>query len=231
MSHTWAIGTEVQFYLLWPPILVLLLNRKVDPARFLGGAILVIWMYRGILSWNGLIKDSYAYNAFDCRADHLLIGCLVAVLLQQHRFGAVWRWMTLHYSQMVLTIVAIAGSFLITTERSDRFEAIVSFGVDPLLFTMLMIQLMVFSSAPPWRFLESRPMVQLGGLSCSVYLWQQVVVLVVPVLGIPHTHPLWLPVVTAAVLVTAAGSYYIIEKPALRLRERFRRRAALGAGV
>ena len=66
------------------------------------------------------------------------------------------------------------------------------------------------------RALAWRPLVLLGLWSYSVYLWQQ------PFLNRNDQLSWWtaFPVNLAATLSTAAVSYYVIERPALRLRER-----------
>jgi peptidoglycan/LPS O-acetylase OafA/YrhL len=63
----------------------------------------------------------------------------------------------------------------------------------------------------PYAILNLRPVVWLGTISYSLYLWQQLFVF--------GTHPRpWYLVFFA--LAMASASYYLIEQPMLRLRER-----------
>ena len=45
--------------------------------------VLLVWAHRMHLHLTGLASDAYIYRALDTRADHLLIGCLAAVLLRR----------------------------------------------------------------------------------------------------------------------------------------------------
>ena len=65
-------------------------------------------------------------------------------------------------------------------------------------------------------YLNLGPVAWVGALSYSLYLWQQ------PFLS-PHVT-LALPVRVAALVACAVASYYLVEKPALRLRARIERR-------
>jgi peptidoglycan/LPS O-acetylase OafA/YrhL len=68
------------------------------------------------------------------------------------------------------------------------------------------------------RMVNWRPLVVLGMLSYSIYLWQQ------PFLG--SILPLWLfkfPANLVIIAILACGSYYFVEQPFLRLKARFER--------
>jgi peptidoglycan/LPS O-acetylase OafA/YrhL len=58
-------------------------------------------------------------------------------------------------------------------------------------------------------FLNRAPLVWLGRLSYSIYLWQELFLL-------GHTHHF--PWNYAEIILVAAASYYLIEQPALNLR-------------
>ena len=66
------------------------------------------------------------------------------------------------------------------------------------------------------KILNSRVLMRLGALSYSLYIWQQLF------LGIPGSH--WwtvFPVNLVGALAAAAASHAAIERPFLRLKERF----------
>ena len=69
------------------------------------------------------------------------------------------------------------------------------------------------------RILNSVPMVYLGGLSYSLYLWQQ------PFLQRTSASPLCrFPLNIILAIVAALLSYYCIERPGLRLRRHLEQR-------
>jgi peptidoglycan/LPS O-acetylase OafA/YrhL len=69
------------------------------------------------------------------------------------------------------------------------------------------------------RVLDWGPVEFVGRLSYSLYLWQQVFFPKKPLLAWQH-----LPWNLLLALAAAAASYYLLEQPALRWRERFLRR-------
>lgn len=80
LSHSWSLGVEEQFYLLWAPAFIWLQNtRRETVAKVLAVSIVTLWLYRLGLVWAG-VHQGYIYEAFDARADQLLLGCLLAFL-------------------------------------------------------------------------------------------------------------------------------------------------------
>jgi len=73
------------------------------------------------------------------------------------------------------------------------------------------------------RILNSRPLVFVGVISYSIYLWQQLF-LNRYVVAAPTSFPLNLTLVVLAAL----ASYYVVERPTLRLRQRIEARLFAG---
>ncbi|MGI8497951.1 MAG: acyltransferase family protein [Gemmatimonadaceae bacterium] len=220
LSHTWSLSIEEQFYLLWPLAFLLLKNNR---RRFMALAIGVpsLWIYREILLFGFRVDQSYIYEPLDTRADHLLAGCFLAIALHEKRLGALWRVACASQAGILVTITLLIASVALRgVIRVSDYRDSVEFILQPVLFAVLLTQLI----ASP-RELVARPfnwawMRYLGKISYSVYLYQQLIVH--PVTSIVRGSPAIGALAAAGVTIVAAScSYHFIEQPFLRLRERF----------
>ncbi len=83
-GHTWSLAVEEQFYLLWPLVFMVLLKIygvSVRTAIIIFAMAAAFWGWKIALDYNGA-PIRHLYDAFDCRADALLTGCGLAVLLK-----------------------------------------------------------------------------------------------------------------------------------------------------
>jgi peptidoglycan/LPS O-acetylase OafA/YrhL len=83
-QQTWSLAVEEQFYVLWPLTFIVLL-RRWELSWKTAAAILV--MAAGFTAWRvgltyGGMPTRWLFFAFDTRADSLLVGCGLAVILK-----------------------------------------------------------------------------------------------------------------------------------------------------
>ena len=217
-SHTWSLAVEEQFYLLWPLLFVLWRKNHTKMRIGLMALIAAIWIYRASLCLIFHVDESYIYSAFDTRGDSLLVGCLLAVLLWHGTLKPFWEKVTTHPAMPVLTISFLLTSIYVGPAYVTRYRDIVGFIVDPVLFALLIVQLVSVSGSKGWTWLNSAPMRFLGRISYPLYLYQQITLF-----GVKHML-IHLPVVVQAVgafgatVVVASLSYYVIERPFLKLK-------------
>jgi peptidoglycan/LPS O-acetylase OafA/YrhL len=218
-SHTWSLSIEEQFYLLWP-LAFLLLGSNRRRFRALIVVVPLLWLYRECLIYALHVPQGYIYEALDTRADHLLIGCLLAVALQERRLIPLWRVACASSANVLATVALIAASTVVgwlvpITSYRDAVE----FVVQPVLFAVLVAQLIAFPTEAVTRPLNWTWIRFLGTISYSVYLYQQIVVY--PVTNAFHGTPVVGAIAAAIVVVAvAACSYFFVERPFLRLRAR-----------
>ncbi|MFD8817792.1 acyltransferase family protein, partial [Streptomyces sp. NPDC059627] len=85
LGHTWSLGVEEQFYLAWP-LLLLVLLRRASARAVLGWAAALCVLP---VLWRTVLWDPAAvhriYNGPDTRADQLLVGALLALVLARLR--------------------------------------------------------------------------------------------------------------------------------------------------
>ncbi|HEU0012631.1 MAG TPA: acyltransferase [Longimicrobium sp.] len=220
VAHAWSLAVEEQFYLLWPPVLVLLLARggRRRAAAALVAAVAVVGAWRTYAVWGTELGPGYAYNAFDTRFDALAAGCLLAVAAGHRWLGraaaAVSRWSW-------LPLVTLALLFLPPVAMPLRLRYGPGLTLDALLFAVLIVQMVMLADRGAWRVFSSAPVRFVGTISYPLYLYHVLAVSAAARLALPPAGR-----VAAALLLSiaaACASYYIVEKPFLRLKTRFAR--------
>lgn len=137
--------------------------------------------------------------------DNLVTGCLLAMF--SNRLPEIrWKAAALMVIALVLIPLYDADTRLRTVIALFVFSPLVNFSIAGILLHVV---------RRPYRVLNLAPVVWLGNISYSLYLWQQ------PFFG--PAAPVRYGVLFARGL--ACVSYYVVEKPMLRVRER---RAASG---
>jgi peptidoglycan/LPS O-acetylase OafA/YrhL len=219
LSHTWSLAIEEQFYLLWP-VLFLALRRDLRRLTWcLAALIAAVWVHRAALHLAG-VSPRYIYFALDTRLDHLLIGCLLAVLLRRGGLDGLWRFACRGAYMPAFTLLALAASVAARAYLGEGYRNLLGFSLEPLLVAALIAQLITFSRHAAWRWVDGRALSYVGRLSYSLYLYQQIVIAVVrkALAGAPVAVQLLAAVAVTSAL--AAASYYLIERPFLRLKDR-----------
>jgi peptidoglycan/LPS O-acetylase OafA/YrhL len=221
LVHTWSLAVEEQFYVLWPLCLLGLLRMtggRRSLSLLIAGLAITAALWRGALFVAGS-TEWRLYVGTDSCADSLLIGCAVAVAMTHRDLPKMLggpraaRWLA------VLAAIFIV-SLMISTPLEWRGYYLGGFlGVAIAAATILVALL----SSPDWwvtRVLCLPPVVWIGRLSYSLYLWHLPIYNVVKSekLGLGHLDILILRLSLS--FVTAIGSYYLIERPFLRLKTR-----------
>ncbi len=217
LGHMWSLAIEEQYYLVFFPVFFVLL-RWVKSLRkltwILGFMIATVWVVR-ILSALHTSPGNFEatlYLRTDMRADALLWGPLVAVLL--HRGFVIGPKIRL----LGVPAIAYLAWTVANVHIEDRWLYIWALGMINISWTLVLVSLLGARHVPA-RLLRFRPIVWTGKISYGLYLWH----LAIFVEMLRHTRyrpqlPDWFPFVLAVVLtfVAATFSYYVIERPFLR---------------
>lgn len=221
LSHTWSLGIEEQFYLLWAPVFIWLQSvRRETVAKLLAAAIVTVWIWRIELVWAG-VHQGYIYSAFDTRADQLMLGCLLAFSLRLPTLRNFWNALCASIGYSALLFAIFISSMLLQYRFGHFYRDTVGFAVNGVTVALLIPLLVCFQSSLAWSWLNLRPIRYLGRISYSIYLYQQITPSIVRRI-MPGTGGAAFMVVDVIVLLLAAtGSYYFIERPLMRLKQRF----------
>jgi len=220
LYHTWSLSIEEQFYLLWPLSLILMLRLNMKRSSItlivvMGFAASMV--YRAILLGAGT-PVARLYNGLDTRADSLLMGCAVALLAT---LGFVPRTRKAASAVTVATIPLIfIALYLIATASSDgAYLYLGGFTVISSAAALLIVRLIAQPSGAVRRALEWGPLVWVGKLSYGLYLWNFPVCYILSRPGWPRAASV--PLQILGTFATASLSFYLIEKPFLRVKNRF----------
>ncbi len=222
--HLWSLSVEEQFYLLWPALFVLsgYGRRWWLTLLVLGGPMLIAPLARVI----AYLHPHFAWPLFTTLStlnyfDSLAYGCAGAICLSRAP-EAVGRWVANSW-MTALAVAAIALPYVLThKERFGLFTVPLGPMLQGLAFTFLLIKSVLnprgIFSVLNWAWVK-----WLGVLSYSIYIWQQLFYSDAKDLGWPESvwflrFPGWL----LAAVLTATLSYYLLEKPLLKLRARLR---------
>jgi peptidoglycan/LPS O-acetylase OafA/YrhL len=222
LSQTWSLGMEEQFYLVWPPILVLLLRGRAR--RFVVVAVLgALVVASSVATWmlyaprSGTSTPDIYFSPISSVAP-LLTGCLLAIAFRSEAVRNVFR-------SRLGTIATWAGVVaLVSIEVSvvkGWQENVATFGLTlPLtgIASALLIAGVVSRSSVVARFLSFSPIAWFGrNASYSLYIWHVLVfALVLPL--VPGLVGKFAAI--AASCVVAVASHFAIEKPFAKLKSR-----------
>jgi peptidoglycan/LPS O-acetylase OafA/YrhL len=175
-----------------------------------------------LIRWSG---DGIGHR-FETVADAMAVGCLLAGARDWlHR--SPWYVRALGSRWFVLApLIAIAGNLLHDHPVANFLVGMTVMNVGA---AMTIDWCVTYPQGRIGRMLNAAPLVFVGGISYSLYLWQQIFLNRASANSI-STFPLNLVLAFGAAL----ASYYVVERPSLRLRRRIEsgwdRRAATAPG-
>ncbi|MBI3934272.1 MAG: acyltransferase, partial [Acidobacteria bacterium] len=221
LGHTWSLSIEEQFYAIWPPLLLVLLRKA--PTRLTIALIALAlavsaWMLRWYLGMAGA-TTTRLFNGLDTRADALMIGCMLGILLSSNLIprkaeGAMSRILSI--ASVVSLSVLVGIAFI-----EHWWDPVMYYW---LLFVVeLLTAILIFDcfTNPPSivRIIVSfQPLVWIGVISYGLYLWHYPIFTLMREAGYD-----WKQIITAGTLLTfviAILSYFLLERPFLKLKKR-----------
>ncbi|MFD3621373.1 acyltransferase family protein [Streptomyces sp. NPDC058676] len=225
-SHTWSLGVEEQFYLAWPLLLLVLLRHAT--ARTVLGWVAALCVLPVL--WRMVLWDCTAahriYNGPDTRADQLLVGALLAVVVarlraEDPRLALLRRWAGRLCWPALALLGLIAWQIPITGASGwNPVWYTVGFLAAAVLSATVVAALDLCPRSWPSRLLSVSALAWVGrNLSYGMYLWHYPVIRLLSGLGVDGVR--LLPVGVAVTVAAALASYVLVERPLLRHR-RFR---------
>lgn len=217
LRHTWSLAIEEQFYLIWPLLLTLICRTVQQKYRI--GVCVLIWLtlvlLRVWLAEQGAAIDRL-YCGLDTRADALILGAITAFWYtgQLHQNKTLARRLS---AVFFLPATLTLGWFLYNTNYLYRELYYWQMPVIQLCAAVVILHLTCARAGAARAFFQIPPLLYLGKISYGVYLWHVPVLLLVIDYKLPG-HFMLICVVTGA-MAAASASYYLVERPVLRLKK------------
>ncbi len=223
LLHTWSLAVEEQFYILFP--LVLLLISRTPGGKFLQGVSVLLVLSFAANLMGMMVSPSATFYLVHSRAWELLAGSILAMRVIPAPSGL---WL----GNLLATLgLGLIGFCVVGYSEATRFPGYNA--IAPVLGACLILHGSVDRPALVNRVLSARPLVFVGLISYSLYLWHWPLVAFARYMTFrPFTVPEKAALVAASLGVSVL-SWRFIEQP-FRGRPRLlpdRRRLFVMAGV
>lgn len=207
LLHLWSLAVEEQFYLLWPALLIFIPRRRVRPVLIglaVASLVLAEWLVR--------THPTAAFYQMPARFWELAAGGLIATLPQR----PMPRW------SAAAGVLVTLGACLVPMPTFPGVGAL------PAVLGAAMV-ILASHGGTGNALLRSRPMVAVGLISYSLYLWHWPLLAFYRATSIGEGALQVRLALCAAAFVLAFASYRYVEQPFRRARFRSGRTVAVGA--
>ena len=222
LTHLWFCGVTMQFYLIWPLVLMVLCSRTRSRNTAIGitVAFALVSTAAMFLMFNPAADTSRVYYGTDARAAELLCGALAAIAAPRlremlsgdiHTPGASKGISKVNAISIAWLVAVIAGALMLTGESARLYRG--GFLLLALLAGLLIICVQNTDCIVD-RLLSAKPLVWLGQRSFSVYLVHYPLLLLMNP-ATRTTRIAWWEQVLQLVLILAVAEvfYRLVERP------------------
>ena len=228
LTHLWFLGVEMQFYIVWP-VVFLLLTRVFKKRNPMGSATFALAVASAVamaLLFDPMGDTARVYYGADTRAAELLVGAALAIMLP-----SIERALRIHIEDEQgkqrfgnSTYASFAGTAALA---ALVIGSVVARGEDIWLYQggffciaivcALLIATLEHPISIPSKLLSSKPLTYLGSRSFSIYLMHYPLLIVMNPATRTTALPWWGFVLEILIVLVAGEAFYrLVEEPFAR---------------
>ena len=207
LGHTWSLAIEEQFYVIWPVLFMALAKRPAWLLRLavVGTILSAVSRTMIVIGGNQAAMDR-VYFGSDTRADAILAGCILGLIIARGRHLSVPRWLVATAGLALAVVTGIAAG------QSSFYQWGLTLAT---VASTIIIARVAVRPAGSSRILEWSGLVRTGRLSYGLYLWHWPIMLVAS--RTMAAGPGQVAVTFALSFLMAVASSRLVEEPMRRL--------------
>jgi peptidoglycan/LPS O-acetylase OafA/YrhL len=210
VQHIWSLCVEEQFYLLWPAALVFVGRQR---AIYVAVFLILASPFVRVITYAMLAPQHRAVvnRMFHSSIDTIMFGCLLALLGQSSRLNMKLDRCANHSTFALACFFLCFLDPLLDLRFHGRYDLTVGMTLEGICICLITLYVIRRPKGFPGRILNLPALRHVGIISYGLYLWQNI---------FTGESSQFFPFNLGAIFVCAEVSYWVVERPSLRLRDR-----------
>jgi peptidoglycan/LPS O-acetylase OafA/YrhL len=203
LSHTWSLGIEEQFYIIFP--ILILIYYRFNYRNFMISLFIFIFSSLIFAEWISFRNPSFNFYMPFSRVWELCFGSVIA------KYEIDYKFQFNKYLRLILSLIGILlisySLFFLKEDRNPNLHTLI-----PVIGTGLII---IFCKKGDFltNLLSNRLSVYLGKISYSLYLWHQPIFSYAFILSLLDGSIYKKAMVGILLIVISMLTFHVIEKP------------------